>query len=230
VFEDSLSASTFTFTSHLSMLTGVHPVTHGAHLLDMRFDPARARSIAEDLAAAGYRTGGFVGTDVLSGRTGIARGFEVWDDQVDPPVCDTLAWGFVHDLQALAAKSVAALRFDGRPHWIQDFQRPADEVLGRALAWIRRADPRPWFCFVNLYDVHWPYLPEGEGGRLVRPYDGPVDGFLFRSDRWRSGYRMRAEDEAHVRDLYDGEVFDLDARVPGSCASSDSSAAARPCS
>lgn len=213
VFEDSLSASTFTFTSHLSLLTGVQPTTHGARLLDMRFDPTRASSVATLLAEAGYRTGAFVGTDVLAGRTGIRAGFEVYDDQVDPAVCDTLAWRLVHALQAFAAQFVPALRFNGRPHWIQDFQRPGDEVLARAAAWIERDDPRPWFCFVNLYDVHWPYLPEREGERLVRPYDGPVDGFLFRSDRWRPGYRMQAADKQHVNDLYEGEVFDLDARV-----------------
>src|SRR5262245_19439171 len=213
VFEDALSASTFTFPSHLSLLTGVHPSTHGARLLDMRFDPARAGSIAEELSAAGYRTGGFVGTNVLTGRTGIQRGFEVYDDQVDPPVCDTFAWQFVHDVQALLAHTLPALRENGQPHWIQDFQRPAGEVLERALAWIRRDDPRPWFCFVNLYDAHWPYLPEGAGRDLVRAYDGPVDGFLFRSDRWRGGYRMTPADERHVADLYEGELFDLDARV-----------------
>jgi choline-sulfatase len=42
-----------------------------------------------------------------------------------------------------------------------------------------------------------------------------VDGFLFRSDRWRSGYRMTPADERHVADLYEGELFDLDARVAG---------------
>jgi arylsulfatase A-like enzyme len=214
VFEDSLSASTFTFTSHLSLLTGAYPATHGARLLDMRFDPARAGSIAEELTAAGYRTGGFVGTDVLSGRTGIRRGFEVYDDEVDPPLCDTFAWGFVHDVQTLLSGAIPALRFNGQPHWIQDFQRPASEVLERALAWIHRDDPRPWFCFVNLYDAHWPYLPEGEGrSSFVRPYDGPVDGYLFRSDRWRGGYRMTSADESHVGDLYDGELLDLDAEV-----------------
>ncbi len=213
VFEDSLSVSTFTFTSHLSMLTGVYPSTHGAHLLDMRFDPERASSIAGLLSAAGYRTGAFVGTDVLAGRTGMRAGFEVYDDEVDPPVCDTFAWRFVHALQALAAELVPALRFNGRPHWIQDFQRPGDEVLTRAAAWIERDDPRPWFCFVNLYDVHWPYVPEGAGAELVRPYGGPVDGFLFRSDRWTPGYDLGPADVQHVNDLYEGEVHDLDARV-----------------
>jgi arylsulfatase A-like enzyme len=214
VFEDSLSVSSFTFTSHLSMLTGVHPTTHGAHLLDMRFDPARAESIAQILARNGYRTGAFVGTDVLAGRTGMRTGFEVYDDAVDPTVCDTHAWRLVHDVQSLVASIVPALRFDGRPHWIQDFQRPASEVLQRARAFIERDDPRPWFCFVNLYDVHWPYLPEGEGAeRLVRPYDGAVDGFLFRSDAWRPDHRMSDADKRHVADLYEAEIFDLDREV-----------------
>ncbi|MSR60955.1 MAG: hypothetical protein EXS08_00715 [Planctomycetes bacterium] len=216
VFEDALSASTFTFTSHLSMLTGVAPPTHGAHLLDMHFDPARAESIATSLAAAGYRTGAFVGTDVLAGRTGIREGFEVFDDQVDPPVCDTIAWRCVHAAQSLAAELVPALRFNGRPHWIQDFQRPGSEVLQRAASWIQADDPRPWFCFVNLYDVHWPYLPEGEGKeRLVREYGGPVDGYLFRSDRWQDGYQLDLDDKRHVNELYEGEIFDLDAEVAG---------------
>jgi arylsulfatase A-like enzyme len=213
VFEDSLSVSTFTFTSHLSLLSGVHPLTHGARMLDMHVDPARVSTIAERLRAAGYRTGGFVGTDVLSGRTGIHTGFDVYDDAVDPAVCATFAWSFVHALQSLAAAACPVLRQNGRPHWIQDFQRPASEVLERARAWITRVDPRPWFCFVNLYDAHWPYLPEGDGARLVSPYGGPVDGFLFRSDRWQAGYRMTAGDRAHVNELYEGELFDLDREV-----------------
>jgi len=214
VFEDSISVSTFTFTSHLSMLSGVYPETHGAHLLDMRFRPERAHSLALLLKAAGYRTGAFVGTDVLAGRTDMRAGFDVYDDQVDPPVCDTLAWKLVHAAQSLAAEFVPALRFNGRPHWIQDFQRPADEVLARTQAFIRRDDPRPWFAFVNLYDVHWPYVPEGDGReRLVRPYSGPVDGFLFRSNDWQPGYVMDEHDLRHVNDLYEGEILDLDARV-----------------
>ncbi len=214
VFEDSLSSSSFTFTSHLSLLTGVRPSTHGARLANMRYDPARAASIAALLAEQGYRTAAFVGTDVLCGRTGIGAGFEHYDDAVDPAVCETFAWRAVHDLQSLAAGLVPALRFDGRPHWIQDFQRPADEVLARARAWIGRRDPRPWFCLVNLYDVHWPYEPRGRGRELlVRPYDGPVDGRLFRSHEWVAGYRMDAADVRHVSDLYEGEVFDLDHAV-----------------
>ena len=214
VFEEARSVSCFTFTSHLSMLTGVHPSSHGARLLDMRYHPVRAPSIADVLRRAGYRTGGFVGTDVLAGRTGIRYGFEEYDDRVDPPVCDTRAWKLVHDVQSVLAQKVPALRHNGLPHWIQDFQRPASEVLGAALAWIEEDDPRPWFCMVNLYDAHWPYVPTGPGrAALVRDYDGPLDGYLFRSDAWRKGYEMGEEDARHVSDLYDAEVYDLDLAV-----------------
>jgi len=214
LFEESRSAAIFTFTSHLSLLTGAYPSTHGARLLWTRYDPERAESIAEILRQAGYRTGGFVGTDVLAGRTGIRHGFEVYDDRVDPPVCDTFAWAAIHDLQALLAHYVPALRHNGQPHWIQDFQRPAEGVLDSALAWIRSDDPRPWFCFVNLYDVHWPYVPVGPGRELlVRPYDGPMDGYLFRSDRWTKGYVPDEADKRHLGDLYDAELHDLDRAV-----------------
>ena len=214
VYEQARSVSVFTFTSHLSMLTGVLPSTHGARLLRSRYDPRRADTIAETLRRAGYRTGAFVGTDVLAGRTGIRHGFEVYSDRVDPRVCDTRAWKLLHDAQALLARTVPALRNNGQPHWIQDFQRAAPEVLAEASAWIAREDPRPWFCMINLYDVHWPYLPSQEArDRLVRSYNGAFDGYLFRSDAYDGSTVPDATDARHVADLYDAELYELDARV-----------------
>jgi len=216
VFDEAVSVACFTFTSHLSLLTGAMPSRHGGRLIASYYDPRKSDSIAVAFQDAGYRTGAFVGTDVLNGGTGLRYGFERYDDQVDPAVCDTRAWGLVHDLQTLAARLVPALRFNGRPHWIQDFQRPAEEVLASAEAWIANGDPRPWFCFVNLYDVHWPYLPEeGAAEGLVRDYDGEMDGFLFRSDAWVPGRAIEEEDRRHVGDLYDAEILELDRTVAG---------------
>jgi len=213
VFENVVSASCFTLTSHFSILTGVYPSTHGARLMRSRFNPRKTELITEHLRRSGYRTGAFVGTDVLAGRTDIRRGFEVYDDAVDPPVCSTYAWGLVHDVQAFLALEFPALNQNGLPHWIQDFQRPASEVLASALAWIEEDDPRPWFAMVNLYDVHWPYLPGEEGRALVTSYDGPMDGYLFRSNAWQKGYGLDAADRRHVVELYEGEILDLDREV-----------------
>ena len=97
----------------------------------------------------------------------------------------------MHDVQALLAINFEALNQNGLPHWFQDFQRPALEVLERAAAWVDEPDPRPWFCLVNLYDVHWPYVPEGESReRWVDEYSGPVDGYLKRG----ASYRAHAEE------------------------------------
>ncbi len=214
VFETARSVAIFTFTSHLTLLTGVHPSVHGGRLHWLRYQPHRAESVAELLRREGYRTAGFVGTDVLAGHTGIRHGFEVYDDRTDPALCETHAWEMIHDVQSVLAARIPALRNNGRPHWFQDFQRPAEEVLARAQEWIEEDDPRPWFCFVNLYDVHWPYLPdESSHEALVRPYDGPLDGFLFRSDAWQKGYKPNLEDRAHVSDLYDAELLELDRTV-----------------
>lgn len=215
VFEEARSPSRFTLTSHLSMLTGVYPSHHGARMTRQSFDAERTPTVATLLRRAGYRTGGFVGTAVLAARTGIARDFETWDDEVDPPVCDTAAWSLVHDVQSVAAALCAPLRGNGLPHWFQDFQRPAADVLASARRWIERGDDgRPWFCFVNMYDVHWPYLPDADAReRWVRPYDGPIDGYLFRSDAFQPGYELDGDDDRHLSDLYDGEMWRLDREV-----------------
>lgn len=213
-FTDARSPSNFTFTSHLSMLTGVYPSEHGAWLLDLNYDPQRATHVAEVFNTAGYRTAAFVGTNVLSAATGIDWGFEVYDDKVDPGFTYGKAWAMIHDLQSLAASRVAALEFNGRPHWYQDFQRPADGILESARSWIQGPDERPYFCMLNLYDVHWPYLPADEyRDLLVRPYDGPIDGFAERSNGYPAGYTMRPEDDAHLVDLYVAELLELDTKL-----------------
>ncbi len=213
-FENARSASTFTFTSHLSMFTGVYPSHHGARLTRQSYDPVRTPTVADLLRKHGYRTGGFVGTAVLSARTGIDVGFDAYDDLVDPPVADTHAWALVHDVQAVLAKTFDALRFDGLPHWFQDFQRPAGDVLASAERWIREGGDEPWFCMVNMYDVHWPFVPPAEAAaKWVRPYDGPMDGYLFRSDDYVKGYAPDARDDRYLLDLYDAEMWKLDRDV-----------------
>lgn len=211
VYETCWSSSVFTLSSHVSMLTGLPPALHGT---TMRHQQVTAQTVAPLLARAGYRTGAFVGTAVLTGEGGLRHGFDVYDDLVDPPVCDTALWSLVNNAQVIAAKLCPALRFNGQPHWIQDFQRPAREVLADAAAWIRDGGPEPWFAVINLFDVHWPYEPSAEAlSRWARPYSGPLTGHLFRADDWPPGRKADASDKLHARDLYDAEVWDLDRAV-----------------
>jgi len=61
-------------------------------------------------------------------------------------------WALVNDAQVMAAKAVPALRFNGQPHWIQDFQRPAGDVLAAASAWIRDETS----CTNDRIETIWP--------------------------------------------------------------------------
>jgi arylsulfatase A-like enzyme len=214
VFSDTRSVATYTLTSHISLLTGVYPSQHGARMTRQRFNPKATPSVAEDFRAAGYRTGAFVGTDVLHAQTGVSWDFDVFDDQVDPSVCYTHLWAFVHDVQAVLALRFGINRHNGSPHWFQDFQRSASEVLAHAQSWIDDGDPRPWFCLVNLYDAHWPYLPEDAAReRWVRPYDGAIDGYSWRGDRAPRISDMTPADNQHLVELYDAELAQLDGEV-----------------
>ncbi|MEZ5976875.1 MAG: sulfatase [Planctomycetota bacterium] len=216
VFENARSVTHFTFTSHLSMLTGRYPSEHGARLLDTRSVPEEGGvTLAQELQAHGYRTGGFVGTGVLRGTTGIAQGFDAYGDQVDPPASETHLWALVHDVQAVLVRQGSPLWNDGRPHWIEDFQRPGDGVLEEARRFVAQDDGRPWFCFVNLFDVHWPYLPSEEARRLFGEGDvaSRATGFANRASDWPPGQPLTEADGERLRALYEAEFYDLDAKV-----------------
>lgn len=70
-----------TLPSHASMMTGLYPAGHGVHE-NGRHLAADHPTLAERLNAAGYRTAAFVSSFVLTRRFGLARGFEVYDDQL----------------------------------------------------------------------------------------------------------------------------------------------------
>jgi arylsulfatase A-like enzyme len=101
--------------------------------------------------------------------------------------------GFV-GARALASETAIGQGFD---HWDEPAvpERPATEVVERALAWLdQRADDRPLFLFVHLYDAHAPYsAPAGYRGDLAPEAGSLADIHLARrtcsrSDALRSAY------------------------------------------
>ena len=70
-----------TLPSHSSMLTGLYPAGHGIHE-NARFLSEAQPHAAVALKEAGYRTSAFVSSFVLARRFGIARGFDVYDDEL----------------------------------------------------------------------------------------------------------------------------------------------------
>ncbi|HEX4953168.1 MAG TPA: sulfatase-like hydrolase/transferase [Thermoanaerobaculia bacterium] len=148
-FAQAMAAAPLTLPSHATILSGVLPPAHGLHLNGFGALPADTPTLATRLSAAGYRTAAFVASFVLDRRFGLARGFEVYDDQVD--------------------------RSDERRAALEA-ERPGREVVNRALAWLGQDEARPFFAWVHLYDAHAPYAPpEPFAARWAgRPYEGEV--------------------------------------------------------
>lgn len=69
-----------TLPSHASMMTGLYPAGHGIHENARPLGPGHP-VLAERLKQSGYRTAAFVSSFVLARRFGIARGFDVYDDE-----------------------------------------------------------------------------------------------------------------------------------------------------
>lgn len=121
-----------TLASHASIHTGLLPPSHGVRNNGTFRLAAKHETLAEQLRAAGYRTGAFVGAFVLDSRYGLDQGFDEYDDRY------------------------RAARADRPPSSIRFAERRAPDVLGPALAWIQRA-AEPWFAWVHLFDPHAPW-------------------------------------------------------------------------
>jgi arylsulfatase A-like enzyme/Flp pilus assembly protein TadD len=148
-FAHAASPVPLTLPAHTSILTGLLPPRHGVRKNGGAALPAGTPTLATRLAAVGYRTGAFVAAFVLDHRFGLQPGFEVYDDEVNR---------------------------DPSAGWVLEATRPANQVVDRALTWLRRADSRPFFLWVHLYDAHAPYNPPSPQRERHpgRPYDGAI--------------------------------------------------------
>ncbi len=79
-FRQAYATAPETLPSHTSLLTGLYPAGHGVHE-NGRSLRAQHPVLAERLREAGYRTAAFVSAFALARRFGLARGFEVYDDE-----------------------------------------------------------------------------------------------------------------------------------------------------
>ena len=107
---------------------------------------AANRTLAARFKAAGYTTGAAVSAYVLRHQTGIADGFDFFDDAIEV---------------AGAGDSLADTQRDGRL---------TVDALG---GWIDRQANAKVFAFLHLYEPHTPYTPP-LSYRAGDPYDGEI--------------------------------------------------------
>ncbi len=147
LFESAWAHVPLTLPSHATIFTGLPPDGNGLRdNLGYALKPS-VPTLAGLLKKEGYASGGAVTSVVLAGSTGIARGFDFWDDDVAP----------TKPFQALSR-----------------VQRPGGEAEASLEAWIG-AQKGPFLAFLHLYEPHAPYEPPEPFRSAYRdPYDGEI--------------------------------------------------------
>jgi len=133
LYEHAYSHCPLTLPSHTSILTGLLPADNGIRdNVGYRLD-AKIPTLAEVLKKNGYATGAAVSAFVLRRESGINRGFDFYDDQVEPVGPSTV---------------IGRVQRDG-----MDTERIAKSWLDK------QSGDKPFFFFLHLYDPHTPYKP-----------------------------------------------------------------------
>ncbi|MEO8432276.1 MAG: sulfatase-like hydrolase/transferase [Acidobacteriota bacterium] len=185
LFEHAYAHVPLTLPSHATLFTGLLPADNGVRDNVAFTLPAARETMAAFFGARGYATGGAVSAVVLTRGSGIARGFDFYDDAVEPTrVRESL----------------------GR------VQRSGPETAGKLVDWISsragetkgpNAARRPLFAFLHIYEPHSPYEPPEPFKSRYR--DRPYDGEIASADAVVGAFLA----ELKSRGLYDGAIVVL---------------------
>ena len=147
LFTKAFAHTTTTLPSHVNILLGTVPVSHGVHDNFNFIVQDGALTLAEHLKKFGFSTGAVIGAYPLDSRFGLDQGFDSYDDDYDRVGSHKFAAG----------------------------ERSAKAVVDKSIAWIDNHGS-PWFLWAHIFDPHDPYDPPEPfrtqfQGRL---YDGEV--------------------------------------------------------
>jgi tetratricopeptide (TPR) repeat protein len=148
LYERAYSHCPLTLPSHATIFTGLLPSANGVRdNVGYRLE-AKVPTLAELLKKNGYATGGAVSAFVLRRDSGLGRGFDFYDD----------------DVEAI-----------GKGEVIGYVQREGSRTIDVAETWLEKIGQRPFFLFVHLYEPHTPYSPpEPFRSQYKSAYDGEI--------------------------------------------------------
>lgn len=146
LFSHAFSHAPTTLPSHASLFTGQLPPRHGVRDNVGYTLGGDRQTLASLLKSAGYTTGAAVSSYVLRRSTGIATGFDFFDDAFD------------YDRALLKTSA----------------QRDGDKTRAALEQWLDGVQGRRVLGFLHLYEPHAPYTPPNEFSSAATPYDGEV--------------------------------------------------------
>jgi arylsulfatase A-like enzyme/Tfp pilus assembly protein PilF len=148
-FENCISQTPLTLPSHTTIMTGTYPLFHGVRDNGGFIVPPALTTLAEVFKMRKYQTAAFVAAYVLDSKWGLNQGFDYYFDKFDLSRFETIS--------------------------LSSVQRPANEVMNEALAWLDRTKASPFFSWIHLYDPHTPYEPPPPFDKKYRhPYLGEI--------------------------------------------------------
>jgi arylsulfatase A-like enzyme/Tfp pilus assembly protein PilF len=148
LFEQTESVAPLTLPAHTSLFTGRFPPEHGVRDNGGFFVSPAETTLASVLKGHGFQTGAVVAAYVLDRKWGLDKGFDTYIDDFDSSTASRGA----------------------------NVQRPANDVVDRALPWLETVKARRFFAWLHFYDAHTPYDPP-EPFRTEyagRPYNGEI--------------------------------------------------------
>lgn len=150
-FTQAFTPSPITNTSHVTILTGLMPSTHG--VTDFALPLAATHpTLAELLKKRGYHTAAFISSIILDSKSfapGLDRGFDFYDNFPESTK-NKSRWGRL--------------------------ERRGMVVAEHAEAWLATRPAGPHFVWVHFYDPHDPYEPPLPYSQIYkdRLYDGEI--------------------------------------------------------
>ncbi len=161
-FRQAYTTTPQTLPSHTSMLTGVYPAAHGIHENGRYLSPQQPL-VTERLREAGYRTAAVISAFAVARRFGLARGFDLYDDEFkdgraertsDETTDRAIAWLGQPSKQPLflwvhyydphfpyAPPASLASRYPGKPYMGEVAYM--DQNLGRLVETFEKSTPGP---------------------------------------------------------------------------------------
>lgn len=207
-FDQARSPAPWTLPSHASMFTGRWP--HELKVGENRPLDSTYPTLAGFLTSRGYSTGGFIAnTFFCNAWFGLGRGFEHYDDFYEGQLAVSVG-------EALRCSSLGRIfvRLLHDPFGVDRRRKDASQINKAFLTWMEKQQGRPFFAFLNYFDVHTPYvLPDGVAHRFGRPARNDQEFATLQGWDARSRTSVTDAELAFSRDAYDDCLAYLDAEV-----------------
>jgi len=192
LFEAAYAQAPYTLPSHMSMLTGLYPETHGilTPVVPGTFDETNCLAphiitLAESLKKQGFKTEAFTDGMLVDGKYGFDQGFDQYRDK----------------------------------HKIKSEKNGFRKYKNELHSWIKNNSKSDFFLFIHTYDTHSPYpAPEPHRSKFKKTppgCDAPQGSMLQCSMLgFHDGYNLlQHESFQSLVDVYDGCISYVDHEV-----------------